>query len=164
MRESVIDVLFYLFDDILPEQNSHETDLNQMALWLSEAGFEREDVGRAMDWFYELTQLSAPVETLRHTGMRDYSVRIFSPQEQFYIDDEGQNYLQGLLRMGLLDNVLLEKVIERALALEETLDVMMLRWVAAMVVLNVYGVNEEALSEPLREEFCTPLGEQRLLH
>ncbi|PIE82643.1 MAG: hypothetical protein CSA10_00085 [Cardiobacteriales bacterium] len=158
MRESVIDVLFYLFDDILPEQSNKETDLNQMAYWLSEAGFRREDIGRAMDWFYELTKLG----DYQMLPTASCAVRVFSSHEQFYIDPQGQDYLRGLLRAGLLDNYLLEKVIERALALEEPLDVLTLRWVAAMVVLNVYGKSEEELSEALQNEFFLSLKERTL--
>lgn len=131
MRESVIDVLFYLFDDILPTQENRETDLNQMAHWLSEAGFAHEDVGRAMDWFYELSQL----DDYQPQPETDGAVRVFSPREQFYIDATGQDFLHGLRRSGVID-MRLQKVIERALALEEPLDLETLRWVTLMVMMN----------------------------
>lgn len=132
MRESVIDVLFYLFDDILPEQGESETDINQMSRWLSDAGFSHEDVNRAMNWFYELSQIGDYQPTAEDDGL----MRIFSPREAFYIDAEGQDFLYALKRSGVIDSVLMEKVIDRALALEEPLSLETLQWVALMVVMN----------------------------
>lgn len=159
MRESVIDVLFYLFDDILPEQQAQETDLNEMAYWLSEAGFQHEDVGRALEWFYELTQLGEAPPPVNSSA----AVRVFSAQERDYLGDNGLDYLRGLKRLGLIDHHLFEKIIERALALEEPLDTLTLRWVAAMVALNIYGHSQAELAEPLRDEFLSPL-EARIIH
>lgn len=159
MRESVIDVLFYLFDDILPEQQAQETDLNEMAYWLSEAGFRHEDVGRALEWFYELTRLSEAQSSVRTS----VATRVFSAQECDYLGEKGVDYLRRLKRMGLIDHHLFEKIIERALALEEPLDTLTLRWVAAMVALNIYGHSQAELAEPLRDEFLFPL-EARIIN
>lgn len=137
MRESVINVLFYLFDDILTEQDGQEADLNQMAHWLSEAGFAHEDVGRAMDWFCELGKIG-DYQPIIQTNP---AVRIFSPQEAYFIDEEGQDFLRGLCRAGVLDTQLQETVIERAIALEEPLSLETLHWVVMMVIMNT-GTSE----------------------
>lgn len=131
MRESVIDILFYLFDDILPETDGGEADLETMASSLHEAGYTREDVSRALNWFSALGQLSE-----RAVNINTNALRVFSAQESYYIDDEGQDFLYGLLRYGIINQVDLELIIERALALEEPLDYETLRWVALMVVIN----------------------------
>ncbi len=132
MCESVMDVLCYLFDDILPQRDADETDLDQMAYWLSEAGFAHEDVGRAMDWFYELSQIGEH----RPKPESDGPIRLFSPRERYFIDHQGQNFLHGLRRAGVLDVTLQEKVIERAIALEEPLSLEILHWVTSMVLMN----------------------------
>lgn len=131
MRESVIDILCCLFDDILPECDGDDTDLEQMADRLYAEGFAHEDVRRAMDWFYSFGSLAAPV--LPNNAV---ALRVFSPQERDYLGSECQNFLYGLLRSSVITPDLLEVVIERALALEEPLDVDTLRWVALMVVMN----------------------------
>lgn len=132
MRESVMDVLCCLFDDILPQQDAQETDLNQMANWLSEAGFADEDVGRAMNWFYELSQIGE----YRPKPEKNGPIRVFSARERYFIDHKGQDFLHRLRRTGILDLVLQEKVIERAIALEEPVSVETLNWVTSMVVAN----------------------------
>lgn len=153
MRESVIDVLFYLFDDLLDDDVSAQADVEEMADQLNRAGFASEDVGRAMTWFSELSSLNQ--DQLSETE-RPPLLRIFSEREAVYIDQHGQNYLLGLLRRGVINNALLEKIIERALALEEPLEERTLRWVAAMVVLNIYGYVDDihalGLDEPIAGE------------
>lgn len=161
MRESVIDVLFYLFDDLLPGYDRPETDLHEMARWLGEAGFSGEDVDRAMQWFYELSLL---VGSVLQPLASSEAVRIFSPEECRLLDGEARDYLQGLLRCGALDHALLEKVVERLMALEEKLDMTAVRWVTALVVLNVYDGNvpEQALMA-LQEDWLYP-AESRIVH
>lgn len=159
MQESVIDVLFYLFDDLLPEYDRPETDLDEMAHWLNEAGFRQAEVGRAMQWFYDFTCLvDAGAAAMAHS----HAVRIFADAETRWLDADAQDYLQGLVSRGVLDNVLREKVIERLLALEERLDMEAVRWVTSLVILNVapdHLPEKMALQE---EWLCPP--DERVVH
>lgn len=161
MRESVIDVLFYLFDDLLPGHERMETDLHEMAHWLGEAGFSSEDVARAVQWFYELSQL---VGSAARPLAASESVRIFTAAECRLLDADARNYLHGLFRCGVLDHALLDKVVERLMALEETLDMTAVRWVTALVVLNAYNgdVPEQALTA-FQEEWLYS-AENRVIH
>lgn len=135
MRESVMGVLCCLFDDILPQRDARETDLDQMARWLSEAGFADEDVGRAMNWFYELSQIGE----YRPQPEKNGPIRVFCARERYFIDHPGQDFLRRLRRAGILDVTLQEKVIERAIALEEPVSLDTLHWVTSMVVANTCG-------------------------
>lgn len=148
MRESVIDVLFYLFDDILTEEGTDETDFEFVANSLEEAGFAREDITRAMTWFYAFGSLD---ETPPHVGQ--HAIRIFSAREREFLDDECQNFLYGLQRNAVLDGSTLEMVIERALALEEPLDIESLRWVVLMVMMNTKTQENDPLTSAWREQW-----------
>lgn len=160
MRESVIDVLFYLFDDLLPGHDRPETDLQEMAHWLNEAGFSAEDVARAMQWFYELSQL---VGSAASEATPSEAVRVFAAEECRVLDADARDYLQGLLRCGALDHALLEKVVERLTALDEKLDMTAVRWVTALVVLNVYDGNiPERAQMALQEDWLYPA--TRIVH
>lgn len=159
MRESVIEVLFYLFDDLLPDYDRPETDLEEMAYWLGEAGFARDEVKRAMQWFYDFTQLLAnSAQTVRHSE----AVCIFTAEECRFLDRQARDYLHGLVRRGVLDNLLLEKVVERLLALEEPLDMEAVRWVTALIALNM-GHLRSGGSMTFQEEWLYP-PEERVLH
>lgn len=154
MRESVIDVLFYLFDDLLSATPPCETDLDEMANWLDEAGFAREDINRAMNWFDKLTDLA----NYQSCEEKSRAIRVFSAQEMCMIDRAGQEYLRRLARLRVLDMALIEKSIEQALALEEKVDGDTLRWVVAMVVLNVYGEGiDEAFLQALQNDWLEPV-------
>lgn len=148
MRESVIDVLFFLFDDILAEQDTEETDFEFVASSLEEAGFAREDITRAMTWFYAFGNLNdAPLNVGQH------AIRVFSAHEREFLDDKCQNFLYSLQRNAILDASMLEMVIERALALEEALDIETLRWVALMVMMNTKAHEDDPLSSAWREQW-----------
>lgn len=159
MRESVVEVLFYLFDDVLPDCREPETDLEEMAYWLSEAGFSQDEINRAMQWFYDFTQLMIHDD---RAVQKSEAVRIFTPEECQYLDAPARDYLHGLVRSGVLDNHLLEKVIERLLALEEELDLEAVRWVTALIALNM-GQNASAESLAFQEDWLhSP--DERVVH
>lgn len=159
MHESVIEVLFYLFDDLLPAYDRPETDLAEMAYCLGEAGFSHNEVNRAMQWFYEFTQLAAGAEPVVR---KSEALRIFTAEECRYLDAAAQDYLRGLVRCGVLDDILLEKVIERLLALEEALDLDAVRWITALVALNM-GQGASADSPAFQEEWLYP-PDARVIH
>lgn len=148
MRESVIDILFYLFDDILPDSDGSDTDIETMASSLCEAGYTCEDVDRALSWFTALGELAQ-----RAPNVHQNSLRLFSKRESYYIDDAGQNFLYGLLRCGIADTASLELIIERALALEEPLDMETLRWVALMVIINHDDLPDDPIIASWREHW-----------
>ena len=82
-----------------------------------------------------------------------HAIRVFSSREREFLDSECQNFLYGLQRSGVIDGAILEMVIERALALEEPLDVEMLRWVALMVMLNARRQEDDPLAGAWREQW-----------
>lgn len=150
MRESVIDVLFYLFDDILADDNTaDETDFEWVASSLEEAGFALEDITRAMNWFYAFSDLQCCSPCVGQ-----HAIRVFSAREAAFLNAECQNFLYGLQRNGVINSVMFEMIVERALALEEPLDMEALRWVALMVMLNAKPQAEEnPLTSAWREQW-----------
>jgi Smg protein len=64
------------------------------------------------------------------------SFRIFSAQEKECLDVECQNLLMHLERTGILNSVNRELVLDRAIALEESLTLDKLKWIVLIVLLN----------------------------
>jgi Smg protein len=64
------------------------------------------------------------------------SFRIFSAQEKERLDVECQNLLMHLERTGILNSVNRELVLDRAIALEESLTLDKLKWIVLIVLLN----------------------------
>ncbi len=141
MRESVIDVLFYLFDIILEQDDDDETNLTELAASLSGAGFSDEDIERAISWFCDFSHNVDKTPVVKMGALR-----VFSSLETSFINEDCQDFLHGLLRVGVLNSGLLETVIEQALALEEPIDIETLRWIVLMVVINTAKQEDAALS------------------
>jgi Smg protein len=64
------------------------------------------------------------------------SFRIFSPFEKERLDVECQDLILMLERMGILNSVNRELILDRAIALEEVLTIDKLKWIVLIVLLN----------------------------
>ncbi len=72
MKENVLDVLMYLFENYLEDDNVYQTDRDTLKVELEEAGFADREVSRAFTWLEALAcnagDASRPIHT--HTAMR----------------------------------------------------------------------------------------------
>lgn len=135
MKESTLEVLFYLFDNY-PEMDDETTpsdDRESMNAYLQGAGFMPGEINRAFNWLESLGD--------EHQGVLEpyspHSLRSFAWQEQRWLNTDCQNYLLFLEKAGVLNYEAREQVIDRVLALEDpdfTLD--RLKWVILMVLVN----------------------------
>ena len=133
MKENTLDVLFYLFDNH-PEIDESAPD-NRESLYrsLQSAGFPTHEISRAFNW---LESLGDDVRLLNQPSNFG-SIRIFSADEQRWLNTEGQNYLLFLENAGIIDMEAREQVIDRVLELEDDeLSLDRLKWVILMVLLN----------------------------
>jgi Smg protein len=142
MKESMFDVLMYLFenyfydDEPQPDRDSLETELSQ-------AGFTRNEINKAFDWLEGLA--ASRQETSATVGNRG-SVRVFIPEEMERLDTDCRGFILYLEQAGILGANSRELVIDRVMALEsEEVDIETLKWVILMVLLNQPG-EEEALA------------------
>lgn len=138
MKETVLDVLMYLLDRYADEDDTLEPDREVLAEELSRAGFGSLEVDHAFDWLASLGDEPEPSDP--DDACRPWSggaMRVFSEVECQRLSVEARGFLTLLERSGLVDGASLERVVDRALALEgEDLDVDTIRWVALMVLCN----------------------------
>jgi Smg protein len=59
MKESVLDVLMYLFETYMEEEDQPEADRDILRSELARAGFGEVQVDRALDWLDGLSALSS---------------------------------------------------------------------------------------------------------
>lgn len=137
MRHSLLDILFYLFNHVLPMQANGKGDFEQLVSQLTMAGFNKKQANRAIDWFCQLGRLSE--EKLLNQIKNPTALRVFSVFETRAIDEAGINFLRFLWCDNLLDKWVIEKIIDLAIALDEKLNLAGLAWVAIMVVINAMG-------------------------
>jgi Smg protein len=131
MKENIFDVLMYLFDNYMDDESEIPPDNEMVKTELLEAGFEHKEVIRAFDWLEALSLEGVDIEPQANT-----SFRVFSPFENTRLDIECQDLILMLERIGILNSINRELVLDRAIALEEVLTLDKLKWIVLMVLLN----------------------------
>ena len=138
MKENVLDVLMYLFENYINDDIELDTDEESLRVELQEAGFAQIEISKAFDWLEGLAKLQDSPDAL--TPVNTSSVRVFTSEEQEKLDLESRGFLLFLEQTGVLDNQTREMVIDRVMALEaDDIDLEQLKWVVLMVLFNQPG-------------------------
>lgn len=140
MKETVFDVLMYLFNNYLDDEYELNTDQDSLHRALTGAGFEDNQVKKAFDWLESLS-LEEATGNEKGTGTASQkSHRVFHESEMEKLDTECRGLITYLEQADILDPHDRELVIDRAMALEsEEIDLFQLKWVVLMVLLNQPG-------------------------
>lgn len=134
MKEDIFDVLIYLFENYLDNDDDQYPDTDAITSELLEAGFQQPDVNRAFDWLESLAETETMVAAVSS------SFRIFSSQEIAVFDLECRDFLMFLEHTGILTPANREIAIDRAMALkEENITLEKLKWIVLMVLLSQPG-------------------------
>jgi Smg protein len=134
---------------VSPDRESVQQDLRN-------AGFPNAEIDRAFNWLEGLASDNTPPDM-----QAERSLRLFSDSEAARLDTECRGLLLFLEQMGVLTPASRERVIDRAMALEnEDFDIEQLKWVILMVLFNQpEGDDAYTLIEDLVFD-----GSQRRLH
>ena len=158
MKEDVLDVLMYLFENYMDDETAMEADPDTLKTQLREAGFLNTEINKAFTWLEDLSVLQEDTKTRPvYSGQ---SIRVFSPTEQEKLDVECRGFLMFLEQMGVLNNASREMVIDRIMALESIdIDLDQVKWVVLMVLFNQPGLEEAFtwMENMVMEEFQQPL-------
>jgi Smg protein len=138
MKESVLDVLMYLFETFVDSDDEPEPNRNELKEELARAGFRYGEIDRALDWLDGLNSTSATSSEPQQTAFR-----VFDSAEQERLDAPSRGYLLQLEQIGILQPIQRELVIDRLLALDnEEIDVEQTKWVVMMVLFSQPGQKE----------------------
>jgi Smg protein len=141
MKQNVVDVLVYLFQNYISDEAEVQTDRESVHTELVEAGFPYGEVDKALEWLEELTIQPESVTDLEAESER--SIRVFAAAEQRKLEPEARGFLMELEHTGVIDVEARELIMDRVMALEtEQIDVEELRWVILMVLFNQPGYEE----------------------
>lgn len=135
MKESVLDVLIYLFDHYV--EDGAEVGPGQLDIKseLVRAGFADVQVDKAIDWLEGLSAQKDGIDT-QQSG----SMRLFSAVENEKLGLECKGFLLFLEQSGVLDAEDRELVLDRVIALEtDVVELQQLKWVVLMVLFNRPG-------------------------
>lgn len=135
MKENVIDVLMFLFDNYLSFEEGVSTDEATITSELEEAGFETQEITKAFDWLEGLAGIralpAAPTPTVTP------SLRVYTTDEQAKLSTACRGFLLGLEQAGILDPLSREIIIDRAMAIEtETLRLQPFKRIVGLIMVN----------------------------
>jgi len=136
MKQEVFDILLYLFENYIYEDE--DLDPDEIEKELQSAGFNEQTIGKAFDWLDGLSSASEG----KHASILAHkqAIRIYTLEEMRHLDTECRGFLLFLEQMGVLDHISRETVIDRAMALDsDEMDLAQLKWVVLMVIFNQPG-------------------------
>ena len=139
MKEGVLDILIYLFENYFDAEtdDGFEPDRDTLKLELERAGFPGTEVERALSW---LEELAGDPSRLHSTTPTSRAIRVFSALEQARLDTDCRGYLVHLEQIGILSPTQRELVIDRLMALDgDEIDIDRLKWVVLMVLFSQPG-------------------------
>ena len=136
MKETILDVLLYLFENYFYDDPDAVRDRDSLQLGLIQAGFSPTEISKAFDWLEALANQRPTLANPRANG----PVRVYVEAEIDRLDRECLGFLMFLEQHGVLDAGQRELVLDRAMALDqEEVDLDDLKWVVLMVLFNQPG-------------------------
>jgi len=138
MKENMLDVLMYLFENYMNDEIEFSTDEEALRTELREAGFSQAEIGKAFDWLEGLAGMQNDPDT--PPVRRSQSLRVYTDKECEKLDPDSRGFLLFLEQVNVLDHFTRELVIDRVMALDnEEIDLDQLKWVILMVMFNQPG-------------------------
>jgi Smg protein len=138
MKENVLDVLMYLFQNYMEDDVDVDPDRESIQTELLAAGFPSREIQQAFEWLDSLVdRQSVPLP------VNPSSCRIYVEPELARLDVECRGFLLFLEQGGILDPETRELVIDRVMALEaEDIGLYQLKWIILMVLFIQPGQEE----------------------
>jgi Smg protein len=137
----MFDILMYLFENLVNHEAEIMVDHDELTDELIRAGFNHNEIFKALAWLEKLCDLQSSDETpyLTHvTGVPN--TRIYTAQEQFMLDLECRGFLIFLEHINVLCSTTREMVIDRVMEIDSNEFCLVdLKWVVLMVLFNVPG-------------------------
>lgn len=140
MKENVIDILMYLFENYMDEDSAEDNDQETIEAELRAAGFPQSEISKAFTWIEGLAELQNEPLNLSPSS---FALRHYNPMEMRKLGMEGQGFLIFLEQTGIIDQQIRETIIDRVMALDtDEIDLEQLKWIILMVLFNQPGREE----------------------
>jgi Smg protein len=130
----MFDVLMFLFENYMSDRVALTTDSETIVLELEKVGFDRYEIDRALEWIAGLNEFQSSVQA--HL-LSKQAIRHYLAEEVERLGTEGIGFLFRLEKLGILDPVTREMVIDRIMELDRRdIDLGRIRWVVLMALFN----------------------------
>lgn len=132
MKETVLDVLMYLFENYQAGEFSDADNQATLRDELVAAGFPDEEVGNAFNWLDGLAD-SRQLPLIFGPGR---ALRVYAREELARLPADCRGFLLYLEQLGIMAPHAREMVIDRLMALQEDIDLERVKWVCLLVLMN----------------------------
>lgn len=140
----MFDILMYLFETYIHTETEMMVDQDALTEELTRAGFHQEEIFKALSWLEKLANLQNSDKHPYLSCNALNSMRIYTQEEQYKLDQECRGFLLFLEQAQVLSPTTREMVIDRVMELDQQeIELEDLKWVVLMVLFNVPG-NESA--------------------
>ena len=143
MRESVLDVLMYLFETYIETQDIPEINHNDLKTDLVKAGFSVSEIEKAFDWLDKLAENNEIIGDLHDNA----SSRLYNDIEMNRLDTSCRGFIYYMEQINILTTTQRELLIDRLLALDTSeINIEQIKWIVLMILFSQPG-QEKAYSK-----------------
>lgn len=132
MKETVLDVLMYLFENYQEGEFSDSDNQDNLREELLAAGFPNDEVKSAFTWLDGLAQQ----RQLPLVFGPSSATRLYTREEISKLSADCRGFLMYLEQLGIITAQSRELVIDRLMALKEDIDLERVKWVCLLVMMN----------------------------
>ncbi len=132
----MFEILMYLFENYMDGSIALNVDQDTIMHELEQAGFGRNDIGRALDWLDGLNRVQETVQQAA-PQLTSNAIRHYSVEETERLNLDGMGFLLYLQQLSILDPMTREIVIDRLMVLDpREVDLGRIKWVVLIALFN----------------------------
>ena len=145
MKQNVVDVLMYLFENIIADENMADenpvfAEHDHMFDRLEDMGFPQHEILLAFDWLEDLAEIhTEELSTDNECTVFSQSVRIYSELEKTLLEAECISFLMYLEHNQVISPLSREIILDRVIALDVELELEQLKWIVMIVLYSQPG-------------------------
>ncbi len=141
MKQNVVDVLMYLFENIITDENPIFPENEHMFDRLEDLGFPHHDILLAFDWLEDLAEIHTDLLSSSENRpiINTRSVRVYSELEKMLLDIHCISFLIHLEQNQVITAVSREVILDRVIALDVELELEQLKWIIMIVLYSQPG-------------------------
>ena len=136
MKTEVLDILMYLFETYLDDEEADIPNEGSIRSELAKIGFQDAKVTKAFDWLDDLAILKDNYTSIEQLECNSF--RLFSDLEIDKFDRQARGILMDLVELNVITPTQREIIIDKALALDiNHINQEQMKWVVLMVLFNL---------------------------
>ncbi len=141
MKQNVVDVLMFLFENIITNESQVFPENEHMFDHLEDLGFPQHEILLAFDWLEDLANIHTNLLSSSESNpvISTQSVRVYSELETMLLEPKCISFLIHLEQIQVITDVSREVILDRVIALDVELELEQLKWIIMIVLYSQPG-------------------------